>query len=137
MVSSLDYQFTSGDTAGRTRARVRYLRDVVRCARKALDAIKAAEVDDAILDVMLLQPTQLTFSRHDRGWPLPDTDMNENVVGPIGQLLHSFDALGGLNIDEIEKLVARCEEKVQAALAREARWTSDDVVTDVSTIVKA
>ena len=116
MVSNLDYTCAPGDTAARSRARARFLRDSVRAARQALDAVKATGLDDRLLDLFVLQSSQLTFSRHNRGWMLPDADMTEKVVGPIGRALHAFDALRQLNIDEIEKAIAQCEAKVAKAL---------------------
>jgi hypothetical protein len=120
MISNLDYEFSAGDAEARARARIRYLRDSVQSVRRAVQGVKASDVDGALLDVFLLQPTFLRFCRHDRGYVLPDEDMREKVIGPLGALLHAFDALRSLNLDEIEERLAVCEAKVgrQEAVTR-------------------
>jgi hypothetical protein len=118
LITGLTYEFPAGDAVARDRARALYLRDVVKAGRHAFDAIKKARADDALLDLLMLQPVFLKFCRHDRGFTLADPDMSRKAVGPIGRLLHAFDELRALNLDEIEQVLITVEAKVAQALER-------------------
>ncbi len=117
MISMVDYEFSPKNKAARDRARTRYLRDNVRALRRAVDAIKS--IDEPVLDVLLLQTPLTRFARFERGWCLPDDDMQTKAIGPLGELLHRFDVFRDLNIDEVERLLVECETKIAATLEAE------------------
>jgi hypothetical protein len=114
MLSALEFQFDARDAESRNRARVRFLTTALDRLRRVRQLIADQGADDLFVDLAVLQRViPDVFSRSARGYPLPDPDMRESVIGPVGKALYMFKGIvADAVVRDFDKALQECEAKI-------------------------
>ena len=121
MLSTFDFRYDTRDAAARAKARIKFLKTALDTLRRLQTFIADQGADDLFVDLAILKRViPERFSRTDRGYPLPDPDMQEAIIGPVGRCLYMFDGIVKDSVvQDFDKALKECEAKIEAQLKKE------------------